>query len=90
MSIIEKAVNALGKDKESGRAKVSEAGADAGVLESDSANTVQRAGSSPVIGDRASADESPGMDDRNPADPRCPGLRPLRRRRRPLELRARQ
>ncbi len=67
MSIIEKAVNALGKDKESGRGKVSETGTDAGVLESDSANTVQRAASSPAIGDRVCADESPGMHDRNPA-----------------------
>lgn len=67
MSIIEKAVNALGKGKESGRDNVSENGSDAAELESGAANTVQRAGSSPVIGDRVSAHHSPAMDDRDTA-----------------------
>lgn len=66
MSIIEKAVTALGKGKEPGRAKDSEAGVDAVVLDSDSVNTVQRAGASSVKDNRASAEESPTMDGRDP------------------------
>lgn len=49
MSIIEKAVNALGKGKDAVRGKADEAGADADVERSNPANTVQRAESSPVV-----------------------------------------
>jgi protein-tyrosine kinase len=53
MSIIEKAVNALGKGKEAGRGRTSEAQVDAAAQVSDSTDTVQRAesgsGAQPLI-----------------------------------------
>jgi exopolysaccharide/PEP-CTERM locus tyrosine autokinase len=49
MSIIEKAVNALGKGKDAGSGKPDEAGTGGGFEGPDLTNTVQRAESSPVI-----------------------------------------
>jgi exopolysaccharide/PEP-CTERM locus tyrosine autokinase len=61
MSIIEKAVNALGKGKDAGRGNADEAGT---VAEGpDLANTVQRAESSPVVNKPVNAGESSQVGD---------------------------
>tara|TARA_R110002124_G_scaffold18214_5_gene74908 strand:+ start:3595 stop:4650 length:1056 start_codon:yes stop_codon:yes gene_type:complete len=65
MSIIEKAVNALGKGKESDRTKVGDTGGDAGAVEPGSSNTVQRAESAPVVQNRPGTDASQGAQTRN-------------------------
>ncbi len=67
MSIIEKAVNALGKGKESERGKGGAVDGDVGVLESSPTNTVQRAASPPVSPNSTSTDESQGMAAPGPA-----------------------
>ena len=64
MSIIEKAVNALGKGKESDRTKVGDTGGDAGAVEPGSSNTVQRAESAPVVQNRPGTDASQGAQTR--------------------------
>jgi len=58
MSIIEKAVNALGKGKDAGRGNADEAGTGSGVEVPDLANTVQRAESGSVVQNRSHTDDS--------------------------------
>lgn len=67
MSIIEKAVNALGKGKDTVRGKANEAGTGSGVEGPDLANTVQRAESGPTVQNRSHTDDSPQVDVREPA-----------------------
>tara|TARA_B110000503_G_scaffold34861_2_gene56939 strand:- start:68874 stop:69929 length:1056 start_codon:yes stop_codon:yes gene_type:complete len=67
MSIIEKAVNALGKGKDSGRGKGGATDGDVGVLESSPSNTVQRAASSVVTPNHTGTDESQGIAAPGPA-----------------------
>lgn len=62
MSIIEKAVNALGKGKEAGRAKASEASADAVAHEPDPTDTVQRAESGAGAQHRAEKASPPAQE----------------------------
>ncbi|MBK6737174.1 MAG: AAA family ATPase [Haliea sp.] len=61
MSIIEKAVNALGKGKDSGRGNADQAGT--GAEGADLANTVQRAESGPVVNNPVNAGDSSHVGD---------------------------
>lgn len=65
MSIIEKAVNALGKGKDAARGNVDEASTDVGLPGSNPANTVQRAENHPVVPDGTAPGDARELADGN-------------------------